>query len=280
MERNQGRNSNIVYGICTNTGGKKDGTPCSKCQNKEKQAIRASKDFVCEECGEPLTKVDPPAPKLPKWVILALVLLVVGCGIGAYFAFFNISKDKASVMLTLNKETISLNVGDSDKLIATVTTLPTDADVSVSFALDNEKVAQVDNNGLVHASAKGEAAIIVIARTEVGATDTAKVKVVVKEDDTPTPNDYDKVGTEKTTIKNWGTYDLGWGVYNGPMKDGKPHGERGTVKVTSTHDIELGSTNQKTLTVYPGETIVTKYENGRLRAGEVLNRKDGLFSIF
>ena len=77
----------MVYGICTNTGGKKDGTPCSKCQNKEIQAVRASKEFVCEECGEPLTKVDPPKPKIPKWFYVILALVVIGGGIGAYFGF-------------------------------------------------------------------------------------------------------------------------------------------------------------------------------------------------
>lgn len=74
----------MVYGICTNTGGKKDGTPCSKCQNKEKQAVRASKEFVCEECGEPLTKVDPPKPKIPKWFYIILVLVVIGIVIAIF----------------------------------------------------------------------------------------------------------------------------------------------------------------------------------------------------
>lgn len=92
MERNQGRNSNLVYGICTNTGGKKDGTPCSKCQNKEKQAIRASKEFVCEECGESLTKVDPPRSKPPKWLFVILALVVIA---GIVIAIVMISRNAA-----------------------------------------------------------------------------------------------------------------------------------------------------------------------------------------
>jgi hypothetical protein len=75
MARNQGKSTNVNWGICTNTSGKEDGTPCSKCQNKEKQAIRATKDFVCEECHEPLTKIAP--PKKTPWALIGGIAAVV-----------------------------------------------------------------------------------------------------------------------------------------------------------------------------------------------------------
>lgn len=180
MERNKARNTQIVYGICTNTGGKKDGTACSKCQNKEKQAIRASKEFICEECGEPLTKVDPPHPKPPKWLFVVLALVVIGGCVGAYLGLFKGSeKTNEPVSLSLNKEKISLYVGESDTLKATVYSQPEDANVSVFFASDNVKVARVDNNGVVYAVSKGEANITVIAQMEIGVSDTASVYVTV-----------------------------------------------------------------------------------------------------
>lgn len=178
MERNQGRNSKIVYGICTNTGGKEDGTPCSKCQNKEKQAIRASKEFICEECGAPLTKVVPPKPKLPKWIYIILALFIVGGGIGAYFGFYRGSGEE-SVLLSLNKKTVVLDVGDCDTLIATVFTQPIDASVLVIFTSGDENVVQVGNNGLVKAISPGESSITVIAQNENGIADTAKINVTV-----------------------------------------------------------------------------------------------------
>ena len=94
MARNQGTSSNVNWGICTNTSGKADGTPCSKCQNKEKQAIRASKDFVCEECGEPLTKTPPPT-KTPWAAIIGGAVAVVALGVGGYLIAKNNQAKKA-----------------------------------------------------------------------------------------------------------------------------------------------------------------------------------------
>ncbi len=79
---------NVNWGICTNTSGyEKDGEQhkCSKCMNKEKQAIRTSKDFVCEECGEPLTKCPPPKKPLPLPLIIGAAVVVIGGGVGAFF---------------------------------------------------------------------------------------------------------------------------------------------------------------------------------------------------
>lgn len=95
MARNQAKSTNVNWGICTNTSGKADGTPCSKCQNKEKQAIRASKDFVCEECGETLTKIPTPKPQPPLGLIIGAAVVIIGLAVGAYFLFSG--KDKPVV---------------------------------------------------------------------------------------------------------------------------------------------------------------------------------------
>lgn len=74
------------------------------------------------------------------------------------------------------------------------------------------------------------------------------------------------------------TYDLGWGNYTGPMKDGKPDGRPGKVTVTRTHDIIDASGNK--ITVYSGEKITaTKFVNGLLKYGEI-HRKDDSHLIF
>ena len=224
MKRNQGKNSSIVYGICTNTGGRKDGTPCIKCQNKEKQAVRASKEFVCEECGEPLTKVDPPSPKPPKWIYMILVLAVVGGGIGVYFGFFTHPKPQHyDVVLSLNKSALTLETGSCDTLKATVSTIPEDlgARVSVLFTSDNANVVQVDNTGMVQAIAKGETIITVIARAQNGGADTAKVKVIVNEV---------SIGLDTKSSQNPGTKDryektYSFGKYVGNLKNGIPEGD-------------------------------------------------------
>ena len=101
MARNQGRNANIVYGICTNTSGKEDGTPCSKCQSKEKQAIRASKDFVCEECGEPLKKIEVKDGNKKLPIIIAAAVVVIGGGLGAFLGLSGGKDEKPVVVDTV-----------------------------------------------------------------------------------------------------------------------------------------------------------------------------------
>ena len=77
------------------------------------------------------------------------------------------------------------------------------------------------------------------------------------------------------TIKN-----LGWAMYDGPMKNGKPHGIGGSLKVTKSYTIDLKDGKGSTLDVQPGETIEnTKFVDGVLRAGE-LHRKDGTRPYF
>lgn len=221
------RSNSTKYGICTNMEPKQDGTMCSLCQKKEKQAIRSTKDFVCAECGAPLTEVTAPRPFPPKVLItiLSIILLVAAIIIG----------------IMKQKEDGETGVGDT---------------------VDTTGIEQLPPNDTIHDTIFLNDTTVLVIRDTI-------VDTIIKE-----------VSPKKTNPSNWGTYNLGWGTYNGPMKDGKPHGEHGKVKVTSTHSIELGGTNNKTITVYSGETIVTKYENGHLRAGEVLNRKNGLFSIF
>lgn len=277
MERNKARNTQIVYGICTNTGGKKDGTACSKCQNKEKQAIRASKEFICEECGEPLTKVDPPHPKPPKWLFVVLALVVIGGCVGAYLGLFKGSeKTNEPVSLSLNKEKISLYVGESDTLKATVYSQPEDANVSVFFASDNVKVARVDNNGVVYAVSKGEANITVIAQMEIGVSDTAQAKVTVKDAVKDEPPVDISINTNTKPVTEVSRH--GWFTWNGNLLDGKPHG-KGTMKVTQTHTIELVDITGSKITVSPGETIEAMFDRGQLRGGDIIH-KDGSSTTF
>lgn len=79
-KKGRGETPNIKWGICINTNGyEKDGSfhKCAKCVNKEKQAIRPTKDFVCEECGEPLLECAPPRPVFPWKQVLCVVAIVI-----------------------------------------------------------------------------------------------------------------------------------------------------------------------------------------------------------
>lgn len=96
--------------------------------------------------------------------------------------------------------------------------------------------------------------------------------VVVVETDTVTVEKVDTVVVEKektVVVSNSLTnYNLGWGLYTGEGKSGKPHGV-GDVKVTKSYSIDLKS-GGKTIDVNSGDRIVrAKFDNGKLVRGTV-----------
>lgn len=107
MTKIQDKHAIVNWGICTNTGVMEDGKPCCmKSQNKEKQAIRSSKDFVCEECGEPLTKIPTPPPPPPWPIILCIAAVVIGLVVGGCFLFRSCSNSKVRITVLSSDETM------------------------------------------------------------------------------------------------------------------------------------------------------------------------------
>ena len=79
--------------------------------------------------------------------------------------------------VSLNKSAITLKVGDTETLVATV--IPEDAyNKAVTWSSSNEAVATVDGDGLVTAVAEGEATITV-KTADGGYEDTCTVTVVI-----------------------------------------------------------------------------------------------------
>lgn len=271
-------------GICHNPA-------CPMCDIE--QFFDEGQELKCSCCPEPLEEIvtgdngdGTESTKKPiPWkrigvvgIALALLVAIV------WFIFFREPKPN-HLEITLSKESITLNIGDSEALSEIITILSEDDDFSVSYVSDNISVARVDNQGTVHAISKGEANVTVIAQTETGIADTVQVKVAINERKKPIQLG-EEVKDDNNSFtaegKNDGTYNLGWGTYSGPMKNEKPHGKFGKVTVTSTHTIDLESLDGAKIIVYSGDVIVTNFENGRLRFGEV-RHKDGsseMFSIF
>lgn len=80
-------------------------------------------------------------------VAAALTLVLDGC-----------KKETAGIDLELNKESIDLKIGETFNL--KVTNLPEGASgVNIRWASDDDKVATVDQNGLVTATGTGRAII-------------------------------------------------------------------------------------------------------------------------
>ena len=234
MARNQGRNASIVYGICTNTSGKEDGTPCSKCQSKEKQAIRASKDFVCEECGEPLKKIEVKEGNKKLPIIIAAAVVVIGGAVGAI-----------------------LGLGGGNK--------PSDEEQAQHYIDSMRQVREADSLAQLAAAADAE-------RQQQMADSLEQARIA---DSIAKAEAEQAAKKQEPKPANNNGANLGWGSYSGPMQGGKPHGVGGTIKVKQNYSIDLKDGRGSMLDVRPGETIEnTKFENGRLRAGE-LHRANG-----
>lgn len=86
--------------------------------------------------------------------ILFATLVVLGLG-SCYQECNNFLPQPTA--LTLNPTVVTLKVGDTQQLTATVE--PTDQNYTVTFTSDNEQIATVDANGLVKAVAEGTANI-------------------------------------------------------------------------------------------------------------------------
>ena len=91
--------------------------------------------------------------------------------------------DKVAVTgITLSKSSVSLTVGDTTKITASVK--PTNAtDKSVTWSSSDTKVATVDKNGNISAKAAGTATIT--AKSSNGKSATLKVSVTAKSDTKP-----------------------------------------------------------------------------------------------
>lgn len=214
----------LKKGVCKNFEN------CTLADNNEIQEVDSS-EFRCAECGKELYEYKEPEPPFPLKLILIIVaaLLLIGGGVWAYFGLIKDRplKPEESVSLSLNKEIISLYVGESDTLKATVYSQPEDAIVSVSFTTDNSNVINLGNDGAVKAIDQGEASIIVIAQIESGIADTSWVKVsIYGKTDTvdkipPVGDDSSKPGTSLGKSKET-RFPIG--KYVGELKNGIPEG--------------------------------------------------------
>ncbi len=278
--QNSGRNTgNVNWGICTNTSGyEKDGVQkkCSKCMNKEKQAIRASKDFVCEECGEPLIKCQAPKKSTPWAIIIAAIIVIVGGVISAIF----IPKSAEPTLLTLNKTQCELTVGECDTIVTRVT--PIDDATEVIFQSSNEEIAMVSSTGVVRAIAEGTTMVtaMVIPRkgdtvstlcrytvmpaveaVDTGVTDTLPTDTVETLPIQPKPRPVKRQMGNKLT--------LSYGTYEGDLQSGQPHGNgimyfKQRQVIPGTVDCEASA----------GERVIGTWRDGKINMG-TWYRSDG-----
>lgn len=278
MAREKG-GPHYVWGICTNLDKDGNGNPCPNCKSKEKIKLSIRDEFVCPECGEPLTKIkggDGPNWKLIGKIIAA-ILVLVGLCIGIYFTFFNKSQPVVGEppkpdTTVVNKEKDDKEKVDETKEIVDIKQLsikdakdftlapgatktltyiaePKENDEEPEWESSNPSVATVTEDGVVKAVAEGKATITIKA-SSVSATVNVEVK--------------------KSNNVN-----LGYGIYEGPTKNGKAHGIGGLIRFTRSYSIDLKKASGETVEVFSGDKLVNvKMDNNRIIQG-LLKRTDG-----
>ena len=112
--------------------------------------------------------------KLLNAIIIILLLSIIGVAI--YLLFFN----KIEVQrIILDKDMITIYVGDKDKIVSTIVPLEAE-NSSIVWRSNSESVAKVNSDGEVVGIGEGETDIIVSAKNE-KVKATAHIKVMVRE---------------------------------------------------------------------------------------------------
>ena len=244
-------------GICKNYDG-----PCSLAVNKTIQEVESTQ-FVCEECGSELYELPFKNKKRSAkgkaqnsgTLTAAAIIIAAVLAIGAV-CYFLIPAVKGSrtvpvEAVAVTPDSVKLKEGETAKLNATVS--PEDAEYDeLVWSSQDETIVTVDQTGEIKGIKAGKAMVYATAgdvANHCNVTVTAKPK--------PVP------------------FSLSWGIYEGPMQNGVPHGVQGEVNVTASYRIDLKKAPAQYIYVKPGDKIVNcKFNNGRLVYG-MLKRTNG-----
>lgn len=221
-------NNRIRYnwGVCTNRDADGNGTPCECCASKEKQRVLASHEFVCRVCKEPLQKVQAPKSFAEKYKGLLIGVAAVAVIGGAGAG-------------------IALSGGDEEKQQAS-----TENTAKQDQAQDTAAVASTQTAS-ANSSPKHEGSPTTVTKEE-------QTKVVVEKHQTTT--------TQASSYSaSSGSKDLGYAVYRGGLKGGKPDDVNGRLTFKSSHVID--SRDPKGRVAEAGDYVIGEFSEGHLVQG-------------
>lgn len=264
MAREKG-GPHYVWGICTNLDKDGNGNPCPNCKSKEKLKLSIRDEFVCPECGEPLTKVKGPSgPDMKKIGIIAAVVLVL---VGSVFGISKCTScsnkpqklpggDKLVEDLAVANDVLSIKEGETAALGLKVS--PANYEEEITKESSTPDIASVDGDSIkAHKAGK---AVITIKTAMSGKTATIDVTVIAKPvDDGEESKPGDGGDDPKDDGNGWGKVNLGYGIYEGYRKNNKPHGH-GTIRYTTPHQI----VSWKDFTASPGDTFEGEFRDGKI----------------
>lgn len=146
---------------------------------------------------------------------------------------------------------VSLKKGEAEQL--TITVEPLGAKGMFLWESSNEQVAVVNNQGQVTAVGKGDAQITV------SLTDNAAVSDVCTCEVTEEPGIEPEGDGKIPPVNGHGKIDLGYGIYVGDLKNGKPHGH-GVITYKTARKI----VDSKDFVAQPGDEFEGDFRNGRI----------------
>ena len=231
-------NNRIRYnwGVCTNRDADGNGTPCECCASKERQRVLASHEFVCRVCKEPLQKVQAPKSFAEKYkgLLIGVAAVAVIGGAGAGIALSGGSKEEKAV------EADSVTVAKTDSTAKSGQTSQDTAPSTETPAKETET------------SGQGTATTSKPATSSKPITTPANGSATTSRSSSAASND------KTSTARNgYGRVNLGYGKYEGELRNGKPHGH-GIITYTSSHRI----VSSKDFMASPGDTYEGEFRDG------------------
>lgn len=221
-------NNRIRYnwGVCTNRDADGNGTPCECCASKERQRVLASHEFVCRVCKEPLQKVQAPKSFAEKYKGFLIGVAAVAVIGGAGAG-------------------IALSGGDEEKQQAS-----TENTAKQDQAQDTAAVASTQTAS-ANSSPKHEGSPTTVTKEE-------QTKVVVEKHQTTTTQ-------ASSSSASSGSKDLGYAIYRGGLKGGKPDDVNGRLTFKSSHVID--SRDPKGRVAEAGDYVIGEFSEGHLVQG-------------
>lgn len=222
-------NNRIRYnwGVCTNRDADGNGTPCECCASKEKQRVLASHEFVCRVCKEPLQKVQAPKSFVEKYkgLLIGVAAVAVIGGAGAG---------------------IALSGGDKEKPQASTQNTAKQDQVQDTAAVASTQTAPANN------SQKHDESPTTVTKEE-------QTKVVVEKRQATSTTQ-----TSSSSASS-GSKNLGYAIYRGGLKGGKPDDVNGRLTFKSSHVID--SRDPKGRVADAGDYVIGEFSEGHLVQG-------------
>ena len=261
------------YGVCENFDN------CSNAKSRKVIELDELDDFICPECHSELHEIKKEGGIKPKLIIIiaALVVLLGGGGAAAYLLYFNQPKVK-EICLNKTKAEIELPEGFFSFLYdtLTVTSNPKIDDAKYVWSSCNEELASVTDGVVAIKDGNGEVTIRVALADNPQIKDSCVYTITYQPSDSyDEESDLDETEEDGSVSKEEllntpGKVDLGYAIYDGPRKNGKPNGMGGTVTFKRAYSIDLKKAPAEYVNVYKGDKIVNaKFIDGRLVQGEI-----------